>query len=222
MLKENLKYLQIAFNRPIDDVEKMIFNLPVSERIIIEVGYPLIKEYGIESIRKVKSWWESKAKRKGYIVADLKCMDRAYTEIKLAYSAGASAVTCLGLAPIETINHFIERCNEFELDSILDMINVEYPFEILSKLKKLPKIIMLHKGVDENELNSEREIQYHEIERIKNAYDNVFIAIAGGETIDDVVRAIFNGADIVVLWKEFNENPEIIQKLTYEFLKEIE
>ena len=222
MLKENLKYLQIAFNRPIDDVEKMIFNLPVSERIIIEVGYPLIKEYGIESIRKVKSWWESKAKRKGYIVADLKCMDRAYTEIKLAYSAGASAVTCLGLAPIETINHFIERCNEFELDSILDMINVEYPFEILSKLKKLPKIIMLHKGVDENELNSEREIQYHEIERIKNAYDNIFVAIAGGETIDDVVTAIFNGADIVVLWKEFNENPEIIQKLTYEFLKEIE
>jgi 3-keto-L-gulonate-6-phosphate decarboxylase len=154
-----------------------------------------------------------------YIVADLKCMDRAFTEVEAAKSAGAEAVTCLGLAPVETIDAFIEKCEEIKIDSFLDMLNVEYPFEVLSKLKSLPKVVMLHRGVDEGEENREKEVPYHQIERIKGTYDDILIAIAGGETAREAITGGFNDADIVIVWKLFNENPGKIAELTEEFLE---
>jgi len=276
MLDRKQKYLQIAFNRTLEEIVAMINSLPLSGRIIIEAGYPLIKTYGTRAISTIKTLWEQrvlgyslgtveaaemkpfqlykagygsplldlllksiekrkieKPKRKfsepikkeiaftPYIVADLKCMDRAFTEVEAAVSAGASAATCLGLAPVETIDAFIKRCEEIGIDSILDMMNIEYPFEVLSKLIKPPTIIMLHRGVDEGEENKEKEVPYQEIERIKNVYDDVLIAVAGGETIREVITGAFNDADILVVWRLFNENPEKITALSNEFLKEV-
>ena len=104
---------------------------------------------------------------------------------------------------------------------MLDMMKIEYPFEVLSKLIKPPTIVMLHRGVDEGEENREKEIPYQEIERMKNVYDDILIAVAGGETIREVITGAFNDADIVVVWRLFNENPEKIVAITNEFLKEI-
>jgi 3-keto-L-gulonate-6-phosphate decarboxylase len=274
MLDRRKKYLQIAFNRTLEEIAVMINSLPLSDRIIIEAGYPLIKTYGARAIREIKSFWEQKVfgyiseisepskirilklsrissllieqllkstkkernieeqKRKiekdnkeiafnPYIIADLKCMDRAFTEVQAAASAGASAATCLGLAPLETVNQFIKRCEEIGIDSMLDMMNVEYPFEVLSELRKPPTIVMLHRGVDEGEENEEKEIPYHEIERIKSVYDDVLIAVAGGEKINEVITGAFNDADIIVVWRLFNENPERINAIANEFLEEI-
>ncbi len=226
MLDRKQKYLQIAFNRTLEEIAAMINSLPLSDRIIIEAGYPLIKTYGIESIRKIRQWWSERVLGYSiafspYIIADLKCMDRAFTEVEAAVSAGASAATCLGLAPLETIDEFIKRCEELGIDSMLDMMNIEYPFEVLSKLIKPPTIVMLHRGVDEGEENKEKEIPYQEIERIKSVYDDVLIAVAGGETIREVITGAFNDADIIVVWRLFNENPEKIVAITSEFLKEI-
>ena len=271
MLDRKQKYLQIAFNRTLEEIAVMINSLPISNRIIIEAGYPLVKTYGTQAIGAIKTFWvqrifgyiseipeisqtnffrieginsplielflqsirkEKLKKQKSeaaenkeitfapYIIADLKCMDRAFTEVEAAVSAGASAVTCLGLAPVETINQFIKRCEEIKIDSILDMMNIEYPFEVLSKLIKPPQIVMLHRGVDEKE-NKEKEIPYHEIEKIKSVYDDVLIAVAGGETVREVITGAFNGADILIVWRLFNENPEKVAELTNEFLEEI-
>lgn len=232
MLDRRKKYLQIAFNRSLEEIATMINSLPLSNRILIEAGYPLIKSYGTRAIKEIKSFWEQKVfgyisgasetskmqhfrlqkfssplialllesirkerqkkqKRETvenkeitfnpYIIADLKCMDRAFTEVEAAASSGASAATCLGLAPLETINQFIKKCEEIGIDSMLDMMNIEYPFEVLSELKKPPTIVMLHRGVDEREENKEKEIPYYEIERIKSVYNDILIAVAGGK-----------------------------------------
>ncbi len=271
MLNPRQKYLQIALNCDLNEVASIISQIPRDNRIILEAGYPLIKTYGMEAIRRMKFWWNPqfygtsekqasfemlsrsdflslflgmgtsknihnflKQKRfkekfvkkenvsfSPYIVADLKCMDRAFTEVEAASSAGASAATCLGLAPIETINEFIKRCQELNIDSVLDMMNIEYPFEILAKLAVPPKIVMLHRGVDEGEENREKEVPYHEIARIKDVYDDVLIAVAGGEKINEVISGAFNDADILVVWKLFNENPRNIALITNEFLREV-
>jgi bifunctional enzyme Fae/Hps len=219
MLNKRSKYLQIAFNRSLEDTGNMILMLPPSEKIIIEAGTPLIKKYGMDAIRNLKIWWSEKIKKQAYVVADLKCMDRGLKEVRIAAQAGANAATCLGLAPIETINTFIEECEKLNIDSMVDMLNVLYPFEILQKLKKLPTVIVLHKGVDENEKNKEKEIPYYEINRIKGAYNNVLISIAGAETPREVIRNFFNDANISVVWRSFNENPQNTMQLAEEFLK---
>jgi len=219
MLDRRSKYLQIAFNRSLDEVKEMINMLPASEKIIIEAGTPLIKKYGQEGIRALKNWWSEKIKKPGYIVADLKCMDRGFTEVRIAAEAGASAVTCLGLAPIETINEFIKECERIGIDSMIDMLNVEFPFEVLQKLKKLPTIVVLHRGVDENEKNKEKQIPYDQIHRIKGTYSKVLISVAGGETPREVIRTFFNDADIAVVWRSFYESPGNTAELAREFLK---
>ncbi len=277
LLNRRKKYLQIALNSTLDDARNIIFQLPASDRILIEAGTPLIKAYGGRAIRQIRNWANQKffaypgtagiasqalselgetspildwttgallnipatgnkyarckerlAKKavKGaqtpmpYIVADMKTMDRGDTEAEIASRNGANGVICLGEAPIETINAFMESCAAYNLDSMIDMMNVEYPLSVLRKLKRLPDVVILHRGVDEEAFNKEKMIPLHEIRRIKGAY-NMMISIAGGDTIREVQRAIFNDADIVVVWKEFYQSTADTANLARQFLKEI-
>lgn len=85
MLDTRSKYLQIAFNRTLDEVMYMISLLPVSDKIIIEAGTPLIKRYGSAAISTIKESFDTLLGKPGYIVADLKCIDRGTTEVLAAY-----------------------------------------------------------------------------------------------------------------------------------------
>ncbi len=218
-LDRRKKYLQIAVNRSLSEVFGMVNRLEAHPGIIIEAGTPFIKKYGHQGIQKLSSLWRSKAGSDAYIVADLKCMDRGFTEVKMAKASGASAATVLGLAPVETIDAFIATCSDLRIDSMVDMMNVAFPFEVLQKLKKLPDVVVLHRGVDEAG-NAIKMIPYHDINRIKGAY-NIFVSIAGGETLREAQRAFFNGADIAVVWKEFFDFPEKSGELAQEFLTSI-
>lgn len=279
LLNHRKKYLQIALNSTLEEAKNIIFQLPPSDRILIEAGTPLIKAYGGYAIRQIRNWasqkffpyapsanltpqmfkesrqnnpilnWINSAllniptpngnpaksrektteKMKNtnpletpmpYIVADMKTMDRGDKEAEIAAKNGASAAICLGEAPIETINAFIESCGAYRIDSMIDMMNIEYPLGVLRKLKKLPDVVMLHRGVDEEKFNKEKMIPLYEIRRVKGAY-NLMISIAGGDTIREVQRAIFNDADIVVVWKEFYQSTADTAKLAKEFLQEI-
>ena len=217
-LNKRHKYLQIAFNRSLDEVKNMVELLPASDRIIIEAGTPFIKRYGMSGISSLKGWWNLKTSNP-YIVADLKAMDRGATEVSLVAEAGASAATCLGLAPTETIDEFIKDCDKAGIDSMIDMMNIPFPFEVLQKLKKMPTIVVLHRGVDENVMNREKTLPLDQIRRIKGAYNNIMISVAGGETTREVMRTFFNDSDIAVVWRSFYEDQENTAKLAEDFLK---
>jgi bifunctional enzyme Fae/Hps len=216
ILNRKQKYLQIALNSTPSEAREIIAQLPFSERILIEAGTPLIKIYGKSTISEIKL----AAPPRTYIVADTKCADLALRDVKMAAEAGAKAVTCLGVAPIETINRFIEECKRQDIDSMIDMMNVPDPVSVLKKLKNPPDIVVLHRGVDETEFSKEKQIPFYQINQIKDNFD-VLVSVAGGDTIDEVQRAILNGADIVVVWKAFYQSTTETPKLAEEFLKEI-
>lgn len=215
-LEKRKKYLHIALNSTLEEAREIISQLPTSDRILIEAGTPLIKIYGIKAVSKIKRMAPARA----YIVADNKCADLAGREVEMMANAGANAATCLGVAPIETIDRFIEECQKFNIDSMIDMMNVESALAVLKKLKKLPDVVMLHRGVDETEFSKEKQIPYYQIKQIKGNY-NVLVAVAGGDTIREVQRAIFNDADIVVVWKNFYQVSAETAQLAESFLKEI-
>lgn len=220
MLDRKKKYLQIALNSTPDEGEEIISQLPSSDRIIIEAGTPLIKAYGIEGVRRLKEAWQYQLDSDAYIVADTKCMDRGKTEVEIAKMGGASAATALGAAPIETINYFISACEELGLDSMVDMIGVEQPIKILRKLKKQPSVVVLHRGVDEEAFDKHKPIPYIQINKVRSSF-NTMISIAGGDSIREVQRAIFNDANIVVVWKNFYSPDSNTATLAEEFLKEV-
>jgi len=262
-LSSRKRYLQIALNSTLEEAYRIIAQVPISDRVLIEAGTPLIKRYGEEGIRKIKQWYQqriwgqilepveissvgadslislflkavakkysqSKMPQKPsqnseiipYIVADLKMMDRGETEVEIAARAGANAAVALGHSPIESLNAFIQKCEEVGLDAMVDMMNVEFPLSILHQLKKLPRVVILHRGVDEERFNKEKQIPLHEIRRIKGNYD-ILIAIAGGDTLKEAQRAIFNDADIVVVWKSFFQSSKDTADLAEQFLKEV-
>lgn len=251
-------YLQVALNGSLEDAQAIIQSLPVSDRIIVEAGTPLIKRYGAEGIRKIRMWYQAhvwginerettvqpslvevfRMFRQGiqnpnanvimprpngftpYVVADMKTMDRGGTEVEIAARAGASAVIALGSAPTETLDAFIAQCEALGLDAMIDMMNVEFPLAVLRSLKKVPPVVLLHRGVDEEAFNREKQIPLHEIRRIKGNF-NIMVSIAGGDTLREVQRSIFNDADIVVVWKSVYQKTAETAELVKGFLKEI-
>ncbi|MDO8601363.1 MAG: orotidine 5'-phosphate decarboxylase / HUMPS family protein [bacterium] len=223
MLNKKSHYLQVALNSTLDDAQNIIADLPLDKRIILEAGTPLIKSYGQNGIRFIADLWGARTFPAGifpYVVADMKCQDRGATEVNIAKRAGASAITVNGNAPVETINSLILECEKANMDSMIDMMNVEQPIKTLRLLKKLPDVVILHRGVDEETFNKDKPIPYQQINKIRASYD-VLIAMAGGDTIREVQRAIFNDANIVLVWKEFYESSEKTGELAREFLKEI-
>ncbi len=256
-LNRKKRYLQIALNNTLEEAQNIIQAMPISDRIIIEAGTPLIKRYGEYGIKQITEWYQNhllgqtpinnktianpnhssifsliqseiakidKTQTnpyiRPYVVADLKTMDRGETEVIMAARAGASAAVALGNAPIETLNSFIAQCEASGLDAMIDMMNVEFPLSILRALKKIPPVVIIHRGSDEEKFNREKQIPLHEIRRIKGNY-NIMIAIAGGDTLREAQRAIFNDADIVVIWKSVFQETKETATVVEEFLKEI-
>jgi 3-keto-L-gulonate-6-phosphate decarboxylase len=150
----------------------------------------------------------------------MKTMDRGYDEVRMCALSGASAVIALGSAPIETLNVFIAACDEYGIDAMIDMMNVEYPVSVLRALKKQPRVVVLHRGVDEERDNKQKMLPLHEIRRVKGAY-NMLVSVAGGDTAREIQSAAFNDADIVVVWKSVYERNEKTLEVVESFLKTI-
>jgi bifunctional enzyme Fae/Hps len=190
MLEHKARYLQIAFNYDLGLVRRILPRIAPSERILIEAGTPYLKREGMNGVRLMRSLW------RGPVVADLKVSDGAVAEVRMARDAGASAVTALGSSPTETLNLFIAACAEAGVVSMIDMLGVADPLEVMRPLHRPPQVVILHRGRDEEGTRG-KVIQYRHVNRIRSKYD-VLISAAGGVDLREARSAIFNGASIVV------------------------
>ena len=98
-------YLQVALDHPsLKHHLKVVDELPRSDRIILEIGTPFLKKYGMEVIEKIREAAPNK-----YIVADLKTLDVGKLEVDDAFEASADAVVASGLASSASIDKFLLR-----------------------------------------------------------------------------------------------------------------
>ena len=215
------RYLQIAFNYDLGEAERIIPRLPRSDKIIVEAGTPFIKRYGEIGIRRISQLWGGK------VVADIKTFDGAEMEVEEVARAGATAATVIAQASTQTLDLFIEKCEAEGIDSIIDMIGVEKPMAILRELKQPPKVIVIHRGRDEEGVWG-KVIQYKHISKIRSKYD-VIIGAAGGIDLKEARSAVFNGADIVIAnivrpednWEGISTEENISEKVK-EFLDAVD
>jgi bifunctional enzyme Fae/Hps len=191
ILDTRQRYLQIAFNYDIQLVRRVLPTIPESPRILIEAGTPFIKHEGSDGIRMIDRLWN------GIVVADLKVADGAYGEVAMAKRAGASAATVLGESPTETLDIFVQACENFGMVSMIDMVGVDDPLDTVRRMRKPPEVIVLHRGRDEEGTRG-KVIQYRHVNRIRSKY-NILISAAGGVDLKEARSAIFNGASIVVV-----------------------
>lgn len=221
MLDDKTRYLQLAFNYDARMVGLLLPRVPYSPRIMIEAGTPFIKREGMAGIRFIRRLWP------GLVVADIKVADGAAEEVRMVRAAGANAVTVLGNAPHETIKLFISECQAAGMVSMVDMIGVPDPLEVLRPLRVPPDVVVLHLGRDE-ETTRGKLIQYRHVNRIRSKFP-VIISAAGGVGIGEARSAIFNGANIVVAnivqsgdaWRGISAGEDLGQ-MSREFLTTIE
>jgi bifunctional enzyme Fae/Hps len=221
MLDKNTRYLQVAFNYDAALVARLLPAIAKNERIIIEAGTPYIKREGMAGVKAIRRVWP------GHLVADLKTLDGAYSEVLMARQAGATAVTILGSAPIETLDIFIAACAGYGLGSMIDMLGVMDPLKVVMNLKKPPDVVILHRGRDE-ETTRGKMIQYRHVNRLRSKFD-FLISAAGGVDLKEARSAIFNGASIIVVnlvkpgdpWQGISTDSDV-GAMTRQFLETIE
>ncbi len=197
-------YLQIALDAPsLEGAKKVIQALPGSDRIILEVGTPLIKRYGTRGINDLRQIAKDK-----FIIADLKTIDVGKVEVDIAYEDTADAVVAAGLAPPETLDATVHESRRLGIYAVIDMLNVEDVLDKLKSLKDLPNIINLHRGIDQE---SGRTCGLERIKLIRQAFPNkkYLIAVAGGIVPETAKEALDQGADILIVGRYVTQSKDI-------------
>ncbi|HSR48754.1 MAG TPA: orotidine 5'-phosphate decarboxylase / HUMPS family protein [Anaerolineales bacterium] len=199
MLDHRRRYLQVAFNYDAALVRRLLPSVPQSDRVLIEAGTPYLKREGMDGLRLIRKMWS------GTVVADLKTIDGAQMEVRMAAQAGANAATALGSSPAEALDFFVDTCDQAGLASMIDMLGVKDPLDTLMRMRRPPDVVVLHRGRDEEGTRG-KVIQYRHVNRIRSKFD-VIISAAGGVDLKEARSAIFNGAGIVVVNLVAAEDP---------------
>lgn len=197
-------YLQISLDVPdLERTKKIIVQIPKSDRIILEVGTPLIKRYGTRVITDLRE-----VAKDVFFIADLKTLDVGKVEADLAYEETADAVVAAGLAPAETLDSFISETRRLGIYGVVDMLNVDDPLKKLKSIKEFPDVVILHRGIDQETGRS------HGLEVIPTMRETFkdkkfLIAVAGGIVPETAKEALAKGADIIIVGRYVTQSRDV-------------
>jgi bifunctional enzyme Fae/Hps len=204
-------YIQVALDHPaLEKQIKVVKQLPKSDRILLEIGTPFLKKYGMESIKQIREVAKEK-----FIVADLKTLDVGKLEVDFAFDATADAVVASGLAATASLDKFILEAQRLGIHAFVDTMEVQNPIEKLGSLKQTPDVVIIHRGIDveqsttgESSPDAAQKARWALVPKIKELYkdqkkasgkDRVLVAVAGGIEPSTAVYALEQGADILIV-----------------------
>ena len=198
-------YLQIALDIPnIERTKGIVEELPESDRIILEVGTPLLKKYGVKVIRDLRELVGD-----AFIVADLKTLDAGKVEVDLAFEETADAAVVSGLAATETVDKFIYEAKRLGIYAVVDMMNVEDPIQKLRSLEEFPDIVILHRAIDVERRTD--KTRWELIKEMREAFkgQRFLVAVAGGITPETAPEALAKGADIIIVGRYITQSRDV-------------
>ncbi len=206
-------YLQISLDAPtLEGSKKVLEQLPGSDRLIIEVGTPLIKRYGTRVINDLRQ-----TAKDAFMVADLKTLDVGKVEVDIAYEDTADAVVAAGLAPPETLDAFVHEAKRLGVYGVIDMLNVDDPVGKLKQVKEFPDMVILHRGIDQE---TGRSSGLERIQQLRQTFPGkkFLIAVAGGIVPETAKEALDKGADVLIVGRYVTQSKDI-ERAVRDFLE---
>ena len=224
--KWNAPYLQIALDvASSKTAERIVKELPPSDKIIIEIGTPLIKAEGVKAVSKLRE-----AAPNAFIIADLKTLDVGQVEVDIAFDETADAVVASGLACPEMLMEFIYEAHRLGIYAMVDTMNVSDPVKLLKEISEdskdkgdasipkapkppqMPDILLLHRGISGEE-TTDVGAEWGKIKPIKEFAKkkgkDLLVAVAGGIEAHNAEKALEAGADIIVVGRYITQSKDI-------------
>ena len=157
----------------------------------IEVGTPLIKSEGMNSVRTIKKVFKDKV-----IVADMKTMDVGGVEAEIAAKSGADVIIILGVSDDETIKEAINAANKYGSKIMIDLINTPDPVKRAIEVEKLgASYVCVHVGVDQQMKGMDPINVLSKVSRSVN----IPVAVAGGINSETAPIMVEKGAFIIIV-----------------------
>jgi len=207
-------YLQIALDNPsLERAKEVVSEVPLSDRLIFEVGTPLLKKYGAKAVRELRA-----TAKDMFIVADLKTLDVGKVEVDLAFEETSDAAVAAGLAAPEILDGFIYEAKRLGIYAFVDMMGVADPIQKLRSLKELPHVVILHRPIDVEKAGVHHRMEL--IKELRQAFprERLLIAIAGGIVPETARDALEKGADIVIAGRYITQSKDV-KRAVREFLE---
>ena len=157
----------------------------------LEVGTPLIKSEGVESIRTL---------RKNFphipLVADLKIMDVGRIESEIAFKAGADMVCVMGVASDSTIEECVQAARNYGGKVVVDLMNVSSVSRRAKEIEEMgADFAEIHISIDD-QMRGKDPVAF-----VREISDKVSIplAVAGGINSETVAPLVEAGASILIV-----------------------
>ncbi|MGM9946913.1 3-hexulose-6-phosphate synthase [Floccifex sp.] len=186
-MKLQLALDDITMEKAVDLVEN------VQEFIdVIEIGTPMVIEYGMEPVRIMKKRFPNKE-----ILADLKIMDAGFYEAKEALEAGADYITVLGVTDNLTIKGCVEAAKEYHAKVVVDMICVD---NLPSRIRKMEELgvdfVSVHVGVDQQAAG---RTPLDDLKIMSECVTCAKVSVAGGINVESIPSYKAYNPDIVIV-----------------------
>ena len=140
---------------------------------IVEAGTPLILREGILAVRRLKEEFPSLC-----ILADMKIVDGAEYESRLAFDAGADILTVLAAAETQTIAIATRTAEEYEKEVMIDLIGLGDAVGRAAEIENLgARYFCIHRATD---LEPNGSGQHNDLGKVTRVAGDMKIAIAGG------------------------------------------
>jgi 3-hexulose-6-phosphate synthase len=184
--------LQLALDDISLEDSIILINKIRSQVDIIEVGTPLMMAYGMEAVSVLARNFPNLD-----ILCDAKIMDAGAFESNLAFNAGASYVTVLGVTDDLTIIDCLKAAQAKNRKVMVDMICVNHMKDRVERLDDLGvDVIAVHTGVDQQAIG---RTPLDDLKELKQYVKKAQIAVAGGINSKNIDQYLLYQPDIIIV-----------------------
>lgn len=168
---------------------------------IIEIGTPLVIEYGMEAVRTMRKHFPHKE-----ILCDIKIMDGGTLEANAAFHAGSDYVTVLGVTDEATLKAVVQASKVHQKLAVADLLCVESFEKTIPLLEALGiDMIAVHVGVDQ-QLSGRTPLQ--DLIRLKSIVKKTQVAVAGGISSASAADYIAQKPDVLIVGGGILSSPD--------------
>lgn len=181
---------------------------------IIEVGTPMLIEYGLEAVRIMKKNFPHHL-----VLADAKIMDAGELEASMCFKAGADIVTVLGVSHLTTIKNTVKAAKAANGMIMVDMIDVEHLSEKTKAIDALGvNYICVHTAFDLQDVKAEPMEELLEVNEIITHSQS---AVAGGVKIATITKVVACSPEVIVVGGGITnqENPATVAQAIKEAME---